>query len=346
MRRRPHLNPLDLMEATHGLPPVERADALLLDPPEAPPELINGVLHQGSKMIIGGASKGRKSWMLLDLAVCVSEGLDWWGFPTSQAPTLYINMEIQPAFAAKRIKWIQETHMRQTLSHLYFWNLRGHAAGMDVMANHIHQELSRHQVGLLILDPLYKVLGDREENANTEMAQLMNQLEGIATAHQCAVAFAHHFRKGGPGDGPSMDRMSGAGVFSRDPDTIITMQDHEDEECVVVTPTLRNFPPHDPFGLRWDCPTFTRDDTIDTSQVKGRAGAKPLVDPQSIATWVAGREWSYTEMVDKIEETHSVGSSTAKSAIRKAIAGRLIEKSPVTKKYSLTLEYGKTTKKQ
>ena len=36
--------------------------------------LIDGVLHQGSKMIPGGTGKSNKSWCLLDLAASVASG--------------------------------------------------------------------------------------------------------------------------------------------------------------------------------------------------------------------------------------------------------------------------------
>jgi hypothetical protein len=35
--------------------------------PNPPSQLIDGILHQGDKMILGGTSKSNKSWCLLDL---------------------------------------------------------------------------------------------------------------------------------------------------------------------------------------------------------------------------------------------------------------------------------------
>ena len=44
----------------------------------------------------------------------------------------------------------------------------------------LEEQLARHQFGLIILDPAYKVLGDRDENANGEIAGLMNEFEALA----------------------------------------------------------------------------------------------------------------------------------------------------------------------
>ncbi len=60
--------------------------------PEAPPaELIDGMLHQGCKMILGGTSKSNKSWCLLDLALSVASGQEWWGRRCAKSKVVYIN---------------------------------------------------------------------------------------------------------------------------------------------------------------------------------------------------------------------------------------------------------------
>ena len=57
----------------------------------APPQIINGVLHQGGKMILGGTSKSNKSWSLMDLALSIASGEKWWGHPTTKGNVLYLN---------------------------------------------------------------------------------------------------------------------------------------------------------------------------------------------------------------------------------------------------------------
>jgi len=323
------LNPSDLILDVSPLPPIKLADDLLALAPPLPPEIIHGVLHQGSKMIMGGASKGRKSWMLMDLAVCVSEGLEWWGFTTEKTPTLYLNFEIQEAHFTKRLAWIAEVRKLKALPNLKLWNLRGFAAGLDTLRPKISDQLANHHVGLLILDPLYKLLGTADENANTDMALLMNEIEQLAVQHGCAVIFAHHFRKGGPGDTPSMQRISGASTLSRDPDSIIVMQDHPEDNCVVVEPTLRNFPPQPPFGLRWECPIFTRDHDLDTSQLKGKGGQPPKVAAKQVAILIPfGDCLTKKELVAKLIEEYDCSQPSAYRYIDKALDSNEIKLSP------------------
>ena len=62
---------------TDGLPPIVDACELLEDDIKTPPLVIHDVLHQGLKMILAGASKAMKTWILQDLAIAVALGIPW-----------------------------------------------------------------------------------------------------------------------------------------------------------------------------------------------------------------------------------------------------------------------------
>src|SRR5262249_8735538 len=89
-----------------SLPLIRSAKELLLSPPPKPPEIIVGLLHQGCKMVLGGASKTNKTWVLTDLAISVATGAAWWDFATTQGDVLYVNLELGEAFFAERIKLV------------------------------------------------------------------------------------------------------------------------------------------------------------------------------------------------------------------------------------------------
>ena len=58
-----------------------------------------------------------------------------------------------------------------------------------------------------------------------------------------AVAFGAHFAKGNAAGKEHLDRVSGSGVWARDPDAIITATRHEEDDAFAVEMTLRNFAP-------------------------------------------------------------------------------------------------------
>ena len=65
-----------------------------------------------------------------------------------------------------------------------------------------------------------------------------------------------------------MDRISGSGVLARDPDTIITMTQHEEDEAYTVNMILRNFPPQEPFAIRREHPLMVQANELDPARLK------------------------------------------------------------------------------
>jgi RecA-family ATPase len=237
--------------------------------PPPPPELVAGILHKGSKLIIGGTSKGRKTFSLMDLAISVATGTPWWGFPTIKGKVCYINFEIQRPFFARRFQDIcrvKATKVEKGMFHC--WTLRGYVEGIEKMSAEITKILLQEDYVLIIFDPIYKALGDRDENKAGDVASMLNELEAIAVKTGAAIAFGAHYSKGNQAAKDAMDRIGGSGVFARDPDAILTMTPHEEEEAFVVDCSLRNFAPQSPFVVRWDWPMFTRDEALNPEALK------------------------------------------------------------------------------
>jgi hypothetical protein len=247
---------VDLGAVPAPLPEIVSLRQFSENPPAAPPQIIEGVLHQGCKMILGGTSKSNKSWCLLDLAISVASGQKWWGRQCTKLPVVYINFELHGWAIAQRINALCAARpdcggLGDTL---HLWNLRGHNTDLTVLRPKLEEQLAKHQFGLLILDPAYKVLGDRDENANGEIAGLMNELEKLAQSSGAAVIVAHHFAKGDSASKEAADRLSGAGAWVRDPDSIVVLTPHEEPDCFTVSSILRNLPRLPEFVVAWEFP--------------------------------------------------------------------------------------------
>ena len=122
-------------EFNDGLPPIESLADLCMEllPPLAPP-LIEGVLRQGHKMLLAGPSKAGKSYALIELAICIAEGLPWLGFPCAQGKVLYVNLELDPASCLHRFNDVREAMGAPRTSGVTVWNLRGYSIPMDKLA--------------------------------------------------------------------------------------------------------------------------------------------------------------------------------------------------------------------
>jgi hypothetical protein len=246
---------------------------------EEPPELVRGVIHKGSKVVFGGPSKAFKSWTLLDLSLSVANGAPWFGFETVQDRVLYINFELQPFAVQRRLQAIARARGMEVPHNLHIWNLRGHSCPLTKLLPELLRRAEGEGYGLIIPDPIYKTLDGRDENAAGDIGKVCNELEQVAVQTGAAVAFGAHFAKGNASGKESIDRISGSGVWARDPDSIMVATPHEAEGCFSIEMTLRNFAPPPPFVVKWEFPLMTRDEDLDPArlkQPKGKRGGAPV----------------------------------------------------------------------
>ena len=258
-------------EDDNDLPPI----VYLSDyncPPERSPELIQGILRKGHKMIISGGSKAGKSILLMELCCCIAEGIPWLGFNCSRGKVLYINLEIDEKSCITRFFDIYNSlgMDRDRFYNIAIWNLRGRASTLDKLMPSIINRTKDRNFDLIIVDPIYKIITGDENNA-TAMAQFTNYFDTICTDTGCSVVYAHHHSKGAQGGKKAMDRASGSGVFARDADALLDMTeldlsddilfDDQDTKAYRVESTLREFPNITPVNVWFQYPLHKLDDT-------------------------------------------------------------------------------------
>ena len=230
--RRSWVDWLDYVEgADDELPAITLLGEALENPPKLPDELIKGVLRCGHKMLISGSSKAGKSFLLMELAVALAEGIKWLGFECKKSKVIYVNLEIDPASCINRFSEIYKGLgiKPKFPNDIYVWNLRGHAVPLDKLVPKLLRRVSSQHFDAVIIDPIYKVITGDENNAS-EMGQFCNQFDKICQVSGCSTIYCHHHSKGAQGFKKAMDRASGSGVFARDPDAQLDMIQLETSE--------------------------------------------------------------------------------------------------------------------
>lgn len=308
------------------LPAIVSAEEMCAEPEGEPPELVKGVLHQGAKLMLGGGSKSFKTWCLLDLAISVATGKPWWGMATVKAPVLYCNFELAPWSFRKRIGKVKVAKEVQKCPDLMVWNLRGHAADIAELVPQFITQTAGQKIGLIVLDPIYKCLGERDENANGEVADLLNQVEAVAVRTGAAIAFGHHFSKGNQAEKESRDRVSGAGAWARDPDALITLTPHEEEGAFVVDFTLRNHEPKKSTVVRWKAPCMEVSPGLDPSALK-RAGRPKVAGLDDVVAVLSELGMTSSEFERECKAALGLSETTFKRKLAEAQQAGLIVKS-------------------
>lgn len=318
---------VDLGVIPKPLPAIQKFGDFIKSAPPEPPILVEGLLHQGGKMILGGTSKSNKSWCLLDMALSVAAGAPWWGRKTSQANVLFINFELADWAIYKRLLAIAEKRQEigsNVTERLFILNLRGHAADFSILRPLIEEQLEATNFGLIIIDPAYKVLGDRNENDNGEITSLMNEFERIACKSGAAVVLAHHYAKGDSTLKAASDRMSGAGAWVRDPDTIIVLTPHEEENCFTASTILRNLPQVSEFVLQWEFPLMTVNAQLDPSSLRSpQSKNKKYTDVEFMEEFLTSTPTSFGTIAKAVMDAGMSKSSAHRILTRLAEVGAI-----------------------
>ena len=281
----------DWCEVSKNLPPLEE-------------EIIPGVLRAGHKMMVAAASKAGKSFLMVELAVALSEGLPWLGFQCRKSRVLYVNFEIASASFFNRVNDVMHGYGLDapTGNNLQIWNLRGKAMRMhsDGRGDGFDKRLIRRVVNdghynVIIIDPIYKVLNG-DENSAADIRNFCNSLDMICDMTKCCCIYVHHHSKGSKWASSAIDRAAGSGVFGRDADATMdlievpltrTIRDGLGEDLYkckgfMMTTDLREFEATPPRYFWFRHPLHIEDETGILEQAAGRADGTGETEATSV----------------------------------------------------------------
>jgi hypothetical protein len=309
-------------------------------PEEEPPVIIPGLARQGEVILIGGHAKSWKSWALLDLLYCISNGIQWLRFPAASGIVFHVDLELAPWDIRYRFTEIQNSYEAGNFNNIRVAAHRGKPLGLGDLAL-LPDELDWLAPALLSLDPSYRLLAGENESDPGIITELMNKMLELGTKLNSAIALLQHFSKGNQADKEAIDRFSGSGVYSRHPDALITFSQHEDENCFTVNFILRSFPPLDPFVVKWEYPRFRIADDRDPERLKqARTGRPRLNTAEQLASLIGLQESiSYSDWLRRAQKICDIKERTFARRLGEAKNQHLVYLSPLNNEYSLTPEY-------
>jgi hypothetical protein len=262
------------------------ADTFLATPKPLQPALIELLIRLGEMAILAAASKSFKTWIAMQLGLCVASGIDFLGRACLASRVLLVNTELQEAtlhFRLHQVKTaLESAGAKVDLAAFDIWNLRNSKIGTG-FGGELKKICEDTGVGLVIIDPLYPLLGGRNENDNGEIAELLSEVRAYCETAGAASLVIHHFAKGNAASKDAIDRASGAGSIARFADSMLSLSHHEKAGQLVLEGSLRSFPPMESEVLRWDYPLLTVAAGEDASALKGgrprrRPPASMLID--------------------------------------------------------------------
>lgn len=197
---------------------------------------IEGAIERTPIMVLAGAEKRGKSWMLADLVRVVTMGGKWLGAFESRVrgDAVVIESEYHAPEYARRLARLARGAGQDPRE--MFRRVRHYSAG-DIFLDHDNEALAKllHDVrdeppALIVIDPLRNFLGG-EENSATDIIEAMRLIATIRDAANAPIALAHHLNKGGT--------MSGSRALKTRADLFIEGTDEEEPSYSAIGRTIR-----------------------------------------------------------------------------------------------------------
>lgn len=202
---------LDPPEKPTGL--TKAVCALNAPPYEAPTWLIQDLWPLGLAGLIVGDGGTFKSSLALHMACAIAGGEKVFDkYETKRAPVLVISAEDDAGTTRMRSEAFVAGHgwdRQACLENLHILADEGVNLASPAWPNHIRQEVERINPGFIILDPWADLLGDGDENSNSDVRPMVKWVRSLMADGQRSVAIVHHMGKGGP-DKRAYDRIRGA----------------------------------------------------------------------------------------------------------------------------------------
>lgn len=204
---------------------------------EPPPIIVRGMIPSGLTVLAGAPKRG-KSWLALELGICVARGDDFLGMKTTQGDVLYMDLESSQYRVKNRLQKLvpgrppdalQISHEAERLDGDLLAQLEGWCA--DVA----------HPV-LIIIDTLGRVKGGskRGENAYEADTRIFGQLQKFAQNRKLAVVCVHHLRKSKDSD-DWYERISGSNGLTGVADAVLSLGGKRGEEDSTLSISSRDF---------------------------------------------------------------------------------------------------------
>lgn len=258
---------------------------LKADPAEKPRDIFAELLRQGERGVVGSTSKSMKSWLVTLASVCKAAGMEWLGHPMTAGPVLHIDLELLKWFLDDRVRFICKALNIEHPENLNLWSMRGvkPRPTMQQLVAEIKSRFAPGTFDFVVMEPSYKMVEATSQGTNSEMAvaNYLEKLDELACYLGAAVLTTHHSPKGDLSNRSSIDLFSGTGTWARDPDLLLTLRAHEEEQHAVMQMTRRHGPPEADIVLKWEFPLWVPQRHMDATAI-AKPGRKKRADPDSI----------------------------------------------------------------
>ena len=222
------------------------AETLLYEPLEKPSFVVDSLIPTGLSLFCGSQKIG-KSWLMLKLCLCVSQGIPLWDMPTMEGDVLYLCLE--DTFCRIQDRLFRLTDEASGRLHFAVASCKL-SDGLIVQLEDYLKDYPDSR--LIVIDTLQKVRTASKDNAYASDYGDISLIKDFADRHSLAVIVVHHIRK--QNDSDVFNKVSGTTGLTGSADaTFVLQQESRASNAAKLYVTGRDTP-YQEFTLRFrDC---------------------------------------------------------------------------------------------
>ncbi len=204
----------DFDSAGLGMPAPPAGTAIVATPDEinAEPEpapLVADVIDAGSFGLLYGAGGSGKSFVALDIGLCVASGTPWRGHATTQGRVLYVAAEGRRSAGRRTLAWRSANKAAEERGAFMVYGQAIDLGNAVFMAGFAHW-VAEQDFTVVVIDTYNRCTPDVEENSAKDAGRVVANI-GRVVATGATVIVVHHTPKDGGGP-----RGSGALLWASD----------------------------------------------------------------------------------------------------------------------------------
>ena len=170
---------------------------VLADPPPSPGWGLAGLFGGSSLNLLVGNPGAKKTWLALDLAVCIAAGLDWLGRPCTPTPVLLVDEESGPTSLLYRLHQVIVGHGQTIHLPIHFMSMGGFNFSEHSEVEVLLDTARSFKAGFILIDSLTLALGGVDENNVLSLRPAFGNLRWLAQECEATVLAVHHTNKKG-----------------------------------------------------------------------------------------------------------------------------------------------------
>src|SRR3990167_2223113 len=189
--------------------------------------LIDKILLPRTLMVLGAPTFSCKSWIAVDIAHCVSNGLPLFGkFNTKKTKVLYIDRENGIPELKNRQRMIRGAHALTEPSDIVWISEEDVKLDRDGGTGALLEIIEKEKIGLIIIDTYRRVVNYREDKADDVSRFLDDIIKPICRKTGVSMIFIHHESKGR--DKSGIDRLRGSSDLGNNVESVLQLSKEGD----------------------------------------------------------------------------------------------------------------------